>query len=191
MKQWNKETIEEQLKLHKKQNKDDRYNYICEQFNPIWYCWELEKYTLQKDKEINRLNNIINELEKSIIFKLTEFKRNKDYFIDEKDIEQLYEELEELKESVNNEYEEKINDYIDDLEMKAKQSDRYFNERNELYIKIERLNNTINEIEKYLENRNSFFKEMSRDYGTHHDLLDENENILDKLKELKESGNNE
>ena len=85
----------------------------------------------------------------------------------------------------------KINDYIDDLEMKAKQSDRYFNERNELYIKIERLNNTINEIEKYLENRNSFFKEMSRDYGTHHDLLDENENILDKLKELKESGNNE
>ena len=56
---------------------------------------------------------------------------------------------------------------------------------------IERLNNIINELEKYLENRNSFFKEMNRDYGTHHDLLDENENILDKLKELKESVNNE
>lgn len=56
-----------------------------------------------KNKEIERLNNIINELEKSIIFKLTEFKRNKDYFIDEKDIEQLYEELKELKESGNNE----------------------------------------------------------------------------------------
>lgn len=55
------------------------------------------------EQEIERLNNIINELEKSIIFRLTEFKRNKDYFIDEKDIEQLYEELKELKESGNNE----------------------------------------------------------------------------------------
>ena len=61
--------------------------------------------------------------------------------------------------------------------------DENWNQRKE----IERLNNIINELEKYLENRNSFFKEMSRDYGTHHDLLDENENILDKLKELKES----
>ena len=64
MRQWNKETIEEQLKLHKKQNKDDRYNYMNEQFNVLWYCWELEKYTIEKDKEIEKLNNIIDELEK-------------------------------------------------------------------------------------------------------------------------------
>lgn len=59
-----------------------------------------KNYELKQENE--RLNNIISELEKSIIFKLTEFKRNKDYFIDEKDIEQLYEELNELKESDNN-----------------------------------------------------------------------------------------
>lgn len=81
MRQWNKETIEEQLKLHKKQNKDDRYNYMSEQFNALWYCWELEKYTLEKDKEIKRLNKkyedavadyeeqkyIINELEEHLV----------------------------------------------------------------------------------------------------------------------------
>ena len=32
-----------------------------------------------------------------------------------------------------------INDYIDDLEMKAKQSDKYFVERNELYIEKEQI----------------------------------------------------
>lgn len=32
-----------------------------------------------------------------------------------------------------------INDYIDDLEMKAKQSDKYFIERNELYIEKEQI----------------------------------------------------
>ncbi len=61
MRQWNKETIEEQLRIHKKQNKDVRYNYMCEQFNVVWYCWELEKYTLQKEKEIERLNNKYNK----------------------------------------------------------------------------------------------------------------------------------
>lgn len=66
MRRWNKQTIEEQLKLHKKQNKDDRYNYMSEQFNALWYCWELEKYTIEKDKEIERLNNIIDELEKEL-----------------------------------------------------------------------------------------------------------------------------
>ena len=61
LKGWNKETIEEQLRLHKRQNKDDRYNYFGREFNCLWYCWELEKYTI---KEIQRLNNIIKELEK-------------------------------------------------------------------------------------------------------------------------------
>lgn len=36
-----------------------------------------------------------------------------------------------------------VNDYIDDLEMKAKQSDKYFNERNELYIEIEKIKDVI------------------------------------------------
>ena len=32
-----------------------------------------------------------------------------------------------------------VNDYIDDLEMKAKQSDKYFDERNKLYIEKEQV----------------------------------------------------
>lgn len=36
-----------------------------------------------------------------------------------------------------------INDYIDDLEMKAKQSDKYFVERNELYIEKEQIKEVL------------------------------------------------
>lgn len=36
-----------------------------------------------------------------------------------------------------------VNDYIDDLEMKAKQSDKYFVERNELYIEKEKVKEVI------------------------------------------------
>ena len=36
-----------------------------------------------------------------------------------------------------------INDYIDDLEMKAKQSDKYFVERNKLYIEKEQIKNVL------------------------------------------------
>lgn len=59
MRGWNKETIEEQLRLHKRQNKDNRYNYFEKEFNCLWYCWELEKYTI---KEIERLHSIIKEV---------------------------------------------------------------------------------------------------------------------------------
>ena len=63
MRRWNKATIEEQLKLHKKQNKDDRYNYFAREFNCLWYCWELEEYTIKENK---RLNNIINKTKQYI-----------------------------------------------------------------------------------------------------------------------------
>ena len=36
-----------------------------------------------------------------------------------------------------------VNDYIDDLEMKAKQSDKYFIERNKLYIEKEQIKNIL------------------------------------------------
>lgn len=57
MKVWNKETIKEQLQLHKKQNKDARYNYMCKEFNCLWYCWELEKYILECDEKIDKTTN--------------------------------------------------------------------------------------------------------------------------------------
>lgn len=66
MRQWNKETIEEQLKLHKKQNKDERYNYFASEFNSLWYCWELEKYTINKQQQIDQLTNNWNKLEEYI-----------------------------------------------------------------------------------------------------------------------------
>ena len=51
----NKEEIEEQLKLSKRQNKDKRYDYLDSEFNAINYCIKLEKYTnklLQENKKL-------------------------------------------------------------------------------------------------------------------------------------------
>ena len=60
----NKEFIEKQLKLSKRQNKDERYDYLCSEFNAINYCVNLEKYTnelQQKYKEvINKANKKLN-----------------------------------------------------------------------------------------------------------------------------------
>lgn len=52
----------------------------------------------ERNNEFDRLYNIINELEKSILQKLEFYKNNKDYFIDEKTMEDLYIELKQLKE---------------------------------------------------------------------------------------------
>ena len=66
MRQWNKETINEQLKLHKKQNKDERYNYFSREFNSLWYCWELEKYTISLQTQLQQKENIIKEVREYI-----------------------------------------------------------------------------------------------------------------------------
>ena len=62
----------------------------------------IDPTTQEKDKEIERLNNIIDELEKSILQKLESYKNDKEYFIDEKTMEDLYKELKELKEGKEN-----------------------------------------------------------------------------------------
>lgn len=84
---------------------------------------------------------------------------------------------------------EKIINYIETLEAKAYQSDDYFKQRNDLYIEnqnkgkeIERLNNIINELEKWLEED---LKEVYRDAGYRHKLILE---VQDKLQELKGDG---
>jgi len=68
----------------------------------------------------------------------------------------------------------------------ADQSDRYFVERTELYKEnqekdkeIERLNNIINELEKYIASEYYCFDNESIEFEV-------SKNILDKLKELKE-----
>ena len=69
MRGWNKDTIEEQLKLHRKQNKDDRYDYLCSEFNAINYCVNLEKYTNKLQQENKKLKELIDTILNWNIFK--------------------------------------------------------------------------------------------------------------------------
>lgn len=82
-----------------------------------WYGHHIETikgedYVLHKDytelqnkldKEIERLNNIINELEDMIVIKLQRDYHEYDYRINTGDLEEIYDRLKELKESGNNE----------------------------------------------------------------------------------------
>ena len=67
----NKEFIEKQLKLSKRQNKDERYDYLCSEFNAINYCVNLEKYTnklQQKNSQLKeRIEKAIEYLETATI----------------------------------------------------------------------------------------------------------------------------
>ena len=59
-----KEFIEKQLKLSKRQSKDERYDYLCSEFNAINYCINLEKYTNKLQQENEKLRkNIYNAKE--------------------------------------------------------------------------------------------------------------------------------
>ena len=65
----NKEEIERQLKLSKRQNKDKRYDYLDSEFNVINYCMKLEKYISGycgtcTDIDIDFLLDKMQELEK-------------------------------------------------------------------------------------------------------------------------------
>lgn len=55
----NKEEIEEQLKLSKRQNKDKRYDYLCSQFNCVNYAINLEKYTNKLQKQNQKYKEVI------------------------------------------------------------------------------------------------------------------------------------
>ena len=84
---------------------------------------------------------------------------------------------------------EKIINYIETLEAKSLQVDDYFKQRNELYIsnqeknfEIERLNNIINELEKWVEedeNKAMITFETGRCFNYH--------DIINKIEELKGS----
>ena len=59
-----KEEIEKQLKLSKRQSKDERYDYLCSAFNAINYCINLEKYTNKLQQENKQLKDNWNDLKK-------------------------------------------------------------------------------------------------------------------------------
>lgn len=71
-------------------------------------------------------------------------------------------------------------DYISKLEEKIEYLEYLKNEN-------ERLNNIIDELEEYLQNRCNYFDEMQVDYMKDCSKeYEEIDNVLDKLKELKE-----
>lgn len=55
----NEEEIEKQLKLSKRQSKDERYDYLCSEFNAINYCINLEKYTNKLQQENKKYKEAI------------------------------------------------------------------------------------------------------------------------------------
>lgn len=60
----NEEEIEKQLKKSRRQNKDERYEYINSHFNQTNYAMVLEKYTLKILRKYMQLQNNWNELKK-------------------------------------------------------------------------------------------------------------------------------
>ena len=58
--------IEVQLKLSKKQNKNERYDYLCSQFNCINYTIHLEKYTNQLQKQNKKYKEVIDNVNKKL-----------------------------------------------------------------------------------------------------------------------------
>ena len=53
--------ILEELKLSKKQSNDERYEYLCSQFNAVDYAMKLEKYTIKLQRENKQLKEVIKE----------------------------------------------------------------------------------------------------------------------------------
>ena len=80
--------IKEQLKISKKQNKEERYEYIAKSFNAIQYAMKLEKYIINLEKENKKLKkirqNYINYLqenyEKSKTEMLSELNKHKNIY---------------------------------------------------------------------------------------------------------------
>ena len=70
--------ILEELKLSKKQNNDERYEYLCQKFNTIDYAIKLEKYTIKLLRENKILKDNWNKLKEWV-------DKCYDYYTTEKD----------------------------------------------------------------------------------------------------------
>lgn len=80
----NEEEIKEQLKLSKKQNKETRYNYIAQTFNPINFVIKLEKYVIKTLKENQQLKEQLEKERKARkeAIELIKEKQRKDEFLE-------------------------------------------------------------------------------------------------------------
>lgn len=87
----NKEEIERQLKLSKRQNKYERYDYLCSEFNGINYCIKLEKYTNKLQQQNKKYKEVIDKIKD--IFNNGNFEDGCDCL----EIEELLDNLKEVK----------------------------------------------------------------------------------------------
>ena len=77
----NKEEIEKQLKLSKRQNKDERYDYLCSEFNCVNYAINLEKYTNKLQKQNQKYKEVIDKAMKYIQKMFETGFYNDDYYL--------------------------------------------------------------------------------------------------------------
>ena len=76
-----------------KQNKDQRYDYICSNFNQTSYAIKLEKYLDIKLKELKKTKALLELLNNKLILKVTRYNMEDDYRISIDDIIELLEEI--------------------------------------------------------------------------------------------------
>ena len=111
--------ILEELKLSKKQSNDERYEYLCSQFNAVYYAMKLEKYTIKLQRENKQLKEqvqdlkadygtiaqierdlykeVIEEVRDRITIKLGRYINEKDYVIDDSALDELLQILDKVK----------------------------------------------------------------------------------------------
>lgn len=102
----NEEEIEKQLKLSKRQSKDERYDYLCSEFNAINYCINLEKYTnklQQENKQLKDNWNMLKEHLKNRYDNGTESISYRQVFMEIREAMQVLEIAQELEKGDSNE----------------------------------------------------------------------------------------
>lgn len=93
--------ILEELKLSKKQNSDERYDYLCQQFNAVDYVIKLEKYTIKLQEENKKLNGVIQTHDILLKSNVEENKRlSKEIDMWNKKYNDMFDENKQLKELI-------------------------------------------------------------------------------------------
>ena len=112
------EEIKRQLKLSKQQNKNERYDYLCSQFNCVNYAIKLEKYTNKLQQENKKQKEVIDKAMKCINYN-TKYRNGADIyqFVDiESEILGPLKFILEMDEENGNAYLKEFNDWLKEVE---------------------------------------------------------------------------
>ena len=112
------EEIKRQLKLSKQQNKNERYDYLCSQFNCVNYAIKLEKYTNKLQQENKKQKEVIDKAMKCINYN-TKYRNGADIyqFVDiESEILGPLKDILEQNEENGNAYLKEFNDWLKEVE---------------------------------------------------------------------------